>query len=465
MKKFRLLAKKFVLFMKRFWLNCFLATGTVFVIMWGLSELTNLNMFDAFDPIGQALNDFELTDYAFSQMRDTTVVDDRIVLVNIGNIPRGAIAEQIRIISQYKPKVIAVDCFFYCEGGLRDAANCPQLLDTLGNLMLAHSIEQAGNVVLVSKLYQSSKLMEAGIEDVYDSMAYSDPEFQHAAASGFANLPTGARYQDDVKISRSFFPKIEVNGKDEMAFSVKVAMAYDSAATMEFLSRNNEEELINFRGNFEMVDVRQSSLESKHLAATNFPSMFFALDVRQVLTEDFDPAVLKDKIVILGYLGDVFGDPAWEDKFFTPLNLKIAGRANPDMFGVVIHANIISMILNKDYIDELEEWHKYLIAFTLCYFNVALFFYINARFPVWFDSVSLIIQAVEIVLLAGFTIWLFSESAFKLDLTVTLAAVALSGPTFEFYDNILYSWVRIWRRKRLTKSQQEVLTPQSEDIS
>ncbi len=451
--------------MKRFWLNCFVATATVFVLMWALAELTSLNMFDAFDPIGQALADFELTDYAFSQMRDTTIVDDRIVLVNIGNIPRGAIAEQIRIINKYEPRVIGVDCFFYCEGGLRDPANCPQLLDTMGNLLLGHAIQEAGNVILVSKLHQSSALTQSSVEDAYDSIAYSDPEFQSYASAGFANLPTGARYQDDVKISRSFFPKIDVNGEDMLAFSVKLAMAYDSGVTAKFLARGKEEELINFRGNFEMVDVRQTALEGQHLAATNFPSMFFALDVRQVLTEDFDPSVLRDKIVILGYLGDSFGDPAWEDKFFTPLNLKIAGRANPDMFGVVVHANIVSMILNRDYINELEEWPKYVIAFFLCYCNMALFFYINARYPVWFDSVSLIIQAIEIVSLAGFTIWLFSESAFKLDLTVTIAAVALSGPTFEFCDNILYSWVRIWRSKRLTKSQPQVLTPQNEEIS
>ena len=85
--------------MKKFWLNCLLATVTVFALMWALSKLTQLNMFDAFDPIGQALNDFELTDYAFSNIREDPLVDDRILLVNIGNIPRAAIAEQIRIIS------------------------------------------------------------------------------------------------------------------------------------------------------------------------------------------------------------------------------------------------------------------------------------------------------------------------------------------------------------------------------
>jgi hypothetical protein len=123
------------------------------------------------------------------------------------------------------------------------------------------------------------------------------------------------------------------------------------------------------------------------------------------------------------------------------------------------------MILDGNFIDELEEWHQYVIGFVFCFFNIALFFYINSRFPVWFDSVSLSLQVLEIVLLMGFTIWIFDLANFKLDLTIALAAIALSGPTFEFYDNVLYSLVRIWRNKRLTNQSEEVLTTQKEEIS
>lgn len=450
--------------MKKFWLNCLLATATVFALMWALSKLTELNLFDAFDPIGQALKDFELTDYAFSNLRDPPDVDQRIILVNIGNIPRGAIAEQIRIISKYRPKVIGIDSFFNCEGGLRDTVNCPQLLDEMGNLMLSNAIQEAGNVVLVSKLLQSKSLYRAGVENQWDSVEYSDPVFQDYALSGYANLATDADYQEDVKICRSFIPVVEVKGKRELAFGVKMAMLFDSARTEEFLKRDKEEELVNFRGNVELQEIRLEALQNKDLSTTRYPMMFFAIDVDQIFREDFHPDLIKDRIVLMGFLGDRIGDPAWNDKFFTPLNKKVAGRANPDMFGVVIHANIISMILNGDFIDELEDWHKYVIAFIFCYFNIALFFYINSRFPVWFDSVSLVIQVLQIVLLMGFTIWIFSESDFKLDLTVTLAAIALAGPTFEFYDNVLYSLVRIWRTKRLTNRQEEVLTTQDQDV-
>ena len=452
--------------MKKFWLNCLLATLFVFGLMWALDRIMELNMFDAFDPIGQALSDFELTDYAFSNLREEPDVEERIVIVNIGNLPRGGIAEQIRIISQHKPKVIGIDGYFNCEGGKRDTISCPQLKDSMGNLMLSNAIQEAGNVVLVSKFHQSYASFKRGEFEVYDSMEFSDPIFQDFAHSGFANLPTAnkASYQEDVKICREMAPRLTFAGKEELAFSVKLAMLYDSAKTLEFLSRGKDRELINFRGNVEMQDVKIASIKAKNLSTTKYPIMFYALDVDDVLTEDFIPSMITDKIVIFGFLGSYFGDPAWDDKFFTPLNNKVAGRANPDMFGVVVHANIVSMILNGDFIDELAEWQKYVIAFVFCFFNIALFFHINARYPVWFDSVSLIIQVVQILLLMGFTVWIFYYSSFKLDLTITIVTIALAGPVFEFYDNVLTSLVRIWKNNRLTNRQEEVLTAQNQDI-
>lgn len=453
--------------MKKFWLNCFLATVFVFGLMWALSKLTDMELFNAFDPIGQALSDFELTDYAFSNIRPDPDVEERIVVVNIGNLSRAGIAEQIRIISKYKPKVIGIDSYFNCEGGMRDTVNCPQLIDTMGNLLLSHAIQEAGNVVLVSKFHQSFVSFRTGAIDVYDSMEFSDPVFQDHAESGFANLPTAnkASYQEDVKICREFVPRMTIGDREELAFSIKLAMIYDSAKTVEFLKRGNERELVNFRGNIELQDVKIASIRGNKLSETKYPVMFYAMDVNDVLTENFLPSMITDKIVLFGFLGGYFGDPAWNDKFFTPLNKKVAGRANPDMFGVVIHANIVSMILNGDFIDQLWEWQKYVIAFIFCFFNIALFFYINAKYPVWFDSMSLIIQVVQILLLMGFTVWIFGRATFKLDLTITIVTIALAGPVFAFYDNILTSLLRIWKNKRLTNRKEEVLTAQNQDIS
>jgi len=130
-----------------------------------------------------------------------------------------------------------------------------------------------------------------------------------------------------------------------------------------------------------------------------------------------------------------------------------------------VHANIVAIIINGDFVDELEEWHKYVLAFLFCYVNMLVFFYINARFPVWFDTFSLLIQVVQIIALMFVTVLVFAHADFKLDLTLTIFTIAFAGPSFEFYDNILNTGlVRIWQ-KRLTKRKKEVLTTQDTEIS
>src|SRR5882762_375284 len=123
--------------MRNIWTQSLIITLFVYGLLWGGSKLLDLKLFTAFDVMGQALQDFHLTDYAVSSLREDPLVDQRIIIVNIGNLLRGEIAQQIMYINQFKPKVIAIDALFRCEGNLYDTLNCPQLLDTLGNLMLA----------------------------------------------------------------------------------------------------------------------------------------------------------------------------------------------------------------------------------------------------------------------------------------------------------------------------------------
>src|SRR5262245_12309718 len=120
--------------MRKFWLHCFLNTLFTFGILAGLSGITQLNMFNAFDPLGKALGDMELFDIAFSQLREDPPIDTNIVIVNIGYLSRGDIGRQIMTLNQFKPKVIALHIMFACDGGLRDSINCPQAYDTLNNM-------------------------------------------------------------------------------------------------------------------------------------------------------------------------------------------------------------------------------------------------------------------------------------------------------------------------------------------
>lgn len=439
--------------MKKFWIDCVLATALVFLAMWALVGLTRLNIFNAFDSIGQALSDIELTDYVFMKLREQPNVDENIVIVNIGRLNRRGIGEQIQIINKYKPKVIGLDSFFDCASGLRDTVNCPQLKDTLGNLILSNAIKEAANVVLVTKVLQSDTLLPI---DVYDSLRKSDSTFRDfALAEGYASLETDAAFQDDVKTCRMFNPQIKINDEMHQAFGVKMAMLYDSAKTQKFLARDNYSEVINYRGN--VVDF---------FGSTNYPQMFYTLDVNDVFTENFVPEMIKDKIVIFGYLGERLGDPSWSDKFYTPLNKKLAGKANPDMFGAVVHANIVSMILNEDFVNKMEEWQEIAMAIILCLLNVALFSLINTHLPSWYDGITKLLQLIQLILYTVLMVLIFHWYSFKLNVTLTLAAVALVGDVYEIYMSVFKNiYFKLKRWFLITPKDDAVLTPVNSEKS
>lgn len=436
--------------MRKFLLDSFFATVFVFAVLWGLSGISDLKILNALDPISQALEDTELTDYAFSTLRvEDPPIDTNIVIVNIGYLSREMIGRQIEVLSALNPKVIALDMIFACDGGLRDSVNCPAAYDSLGNAVLANAVRNAGTMVMAHKLWQTRYVRENQDTDVMDSIEHSDAELRIGAHEGFVNLVTGADHQEDLKICREFNPFKVVNGKSELAYSVLTAMLYDSVKTKKFLDRNNETEIINYRGN--IVDWH---------GASTYPNRYIVLDVEQALdTNMFVTGMIKDKIVLMGFLGRDLRDTSWDDKFFTPLNKKFGGRARPDMYGVVVHANIISMILNEDYVEELSDWMRYAFAILICYINVALFWFIFHKLPLWFDTVSITLQLIQLAVFAVLIPYVFYWFHLKLDITIGLAALALTGPCFEIYISVIITGLAAIKEKWFTNGAKEVLTP------
>ncbi len=244
-------------FKRKFLLDNVLGTAFIFALMGLIFGVSQFNIFNAFDPVGEALADMELTDVVFSQLREDPEPDTNIVVVNIGPLPRGMIGEQIRIISQYQPKVIGIDSFF----------SYPHDDDPEGDSVLSAAIANAEKVVMVTKLLQSDSLfaVQDG-EDIYDSLEHTYPDFRIGAIEAFANLSTEAEFQEDFKACRSFPPRRYVNGERYLAFSVQMAEIYDSLTTQKFLERDNPWETINYRGN--IVDF---------FGRTQYPNSFFCI--------------------------------------------------------------------------------------------------------------------------------------------------------------------------------------------
>ena len=409
---------------RKFWLDVIFGTAFIFGMMGVFQSFTAFKVFDVFDPIGQAFGDMEFTDIVFSQLRDDPVGDDRVVLVNLSNLQRGEIGMMLQIISQHNPAVIGIDSFFYTPKE-----------DTLGDMMLMEGMASVEHLVL------ASKLLPDPVDPAKDTIEYSWELFNSfAERTAFVNLVTDAEVQEDLKMCREFYPKFDIGGEQQIAFAVQLASYLDSAAAAEFLARNNETEVINYRGN--VLDY----------GATKFGNKYFALDVPDVFGENFVPDMIEGKIVMFCFLGKHLGDrESFEDKFYTPLNQKYIGRAFPDMYGGVVHANIISMILNRDYINSMSENMGYVFAILICFLNVALFSLVYKKIPKWYDGITKLFQLLEIGVLVFGVIYILELYSFKADIAVGMVAVALAGDALEVYYGVVKNSFTKEGRKSLFK--------------
>jgi len=407
---------------RRFWRDVILGTIFILGLMGVFATATAFKVFDLFDPIGEALGDMEFTDVYFSQLLDDPVADENVVLVNIGLESRGGIAMMIDSISQHNPAVIGVDSFF----------DFPKE-DTLADMMLMDAFSRVENLVMVSKVLYNVET------DAFDSVHTSWPWFTFNSEPAFANLDTEAESQADLKMCRQFVPQIETaDGVNQVAFGVKLASYMDSTKSQKFLDRGNEVEVINYRGN--VIDY----------GATKFGNKYYALDVGDVFGSNYVPEIIEGKIVIFCFLGEYLGDREnFEDKFFTPLNETYVGRAFPDMYGGVIHANIVSMILNEDYIFYLKDWQKWAAMIIGLFLNIMAFSWIYKKLPKWYDGITKLIQLVQFIGLVYIMVYVMDLYSVKLDLTLLLFAVAISGDGPEVFYGVVKNSLSKEGRKEL----------------
>lgn len=410
---------------RRFWRDVIL--GTVFII--GLmvfvgSVVSKAKIFDMFDPIGDAFADMQFTDIYYSQLLDDPVADENVVMVNIGLESRAGIAMMIDSISKRNPAVIGVDSFF----------DYPKE-DTLSDMMLMDALSRVENLIMVSKVLYNPE------SDELDSVHYSWPWFTFNAEPAFANLLTDAGVQQDLKMCREFNPTLTTSDSTiHQAFAVKLASYLVPEKAKKFVDRGNEVEVINYRGN--VLDY----------GATKFGNKYYALDVGDVFGSNYTDDIIEGKVVIFCFLGEYLGDREnFEDKFFTPLNEVYVGRAFPDMYGGVIHANIVSMILNENYIFYLKDWQKYLVAFIGLFLNIMVFSWVYKKLPKWYDGITKIIQAIEFIGLIYIMVYFMDIFSMKLDLTLLLFAVAISGDGLEVFYGVVKNSLSKEGRKELFK--------------
>jgi CHASE2 domain-containing sensor protein len=373
-------------------LDNFFATIFVLIVV-GLMTLLP-NILDPFIPIEKIIENMDLGDIYFSRLKKKDNFDTNIVIVNIAK-SREDIAQQIEIISYYKPAVIGIDAYFLKRG------------DVLNDIKLSIALSKYDNYVLASYFYNTkSKLFT--LEDP-DTLQLSIPEFSQDKSSGFINFEGDGSFHT----IRNSVPKYSYRDSIYYSFDVEIVKKFSEKKANKYIERKNRSEIINYIGNIES---------------------FIFVDIEQILDTSFDENLFRKKIVLLGYHGRSFSDSlSMVDKYFTPLNSHYVSRGLPDMYGVVIHANIISMILNENYISSLSKSGIILVSFILCFLNITIFEYIRKRFPQLYGGELKIFIILEFVVFLFLVFLIFDIFNFKINVLFVFFVILLSQDISEIY--------------------------------
>jgi CHASE2 domain-containing sensor protein len=286
-----------------------------------------------------------INDKAYS-LREKSAADTNIVLVNLGNLPRSEVATLINRIAAGKPKVIGIHA---CFDGTKK---------TTGDSALKASLASTPNLVILG-----------------------EENCQLAAGMKYSKL---SLLMDEDDVFRSF--KIE-NAEN---FESRIVKLYDEKKYQNLVKHSDKPEQINYRGN------------TDH---------FFAADFDQVLQPDFDAGFIKDKIVLIGFLGNTLSSDvkSLESAVYTPMNDHLnEQKPLPDMYKVVVSANVISTIINNGFIEEVPAFVSILITLCIIIFNLLIASVLIDNFSNFF--LFIITAFVTEVFLAGLLIvWLLND--------------------------------------------------------
>lgn len=354
----------------------------VFLILLGMIPIN----FYVLNPMKIALKDFDFNDVSYAKLEKGKDVqnDRRIVIVNTGQLNRAELGFLIEKVSTYQPKVIGLDIYF------EDAK------DPVNDSILRETFKKVKNIVGVSVAVPEKQ--DFSIRKNY----FDDVNVNR----GYANL-----VGEDIGTIRYYSPFEIVNGKKYPQITSAIVKEYDKQAYDRLEKRHKDVETINYKRRVDKYQV---------------------LEPEQILMDGVDSNLIKDKIVLLGYVNL---DPNnIEDKKFTPMNEKFAGKSNPDMNGIIVQANIISMVLDGNYIKKMPKWVAWLAAIVIGWIHMSLFIRYYLESHIWFHLVAKLAQLFSVLFFAYLGIFIFDKFEIKLDMKYSLYVIALAVDVIYFYE-------------------------------
>lgn len=374
-----------------------IATVWVFIFIVVLGSIP-LNL-GIVNPIKLGLKDFDFNDLSYSKLgkADHTNIDKRIVIVNIGYATREELALMIDKVGSMKPKVMGLDALFY------------EARDPHQDSMLMASFAKNKNLIAARKLVLSGKDGDSVSEISGD---YINTASQYAHVNFF---------QDSVSSIRTFEPFYQDHAhKLYPFFSTAIIKQYDQAAYEKLEKKGASKVIINY---------------------TRHTNQYLVVDYTDILGDNVDDSAFLNKIVLFGYVNLNPNDI--EDKKFTPMNPRFAGKSVPDMNGIVIHANIISMALDNGYVKKVPLWGNILLAILVCWLHMSFFVHYYLEAHIWFHLAAKIAQVLSAIFFVWLGIYLYDKYRLKVDMKLSLVTIVLAVDVIYFYE----AWA-VWMHKK-----------------
>ncbi|MBT9146147.1 MAG: hypothetical protein DDT42_02029 [candidate division WS2 bacterium] len=306
------------------------------------------------------------------------------------------------MLAKGQPKLIALDA-------LLNASSRNPSSDSL----LAKAMSKVPNFILATRLEGYDEKRQIFTEELLPA-----PVFRTVAQLSYANIISEG--EDNLITCRSFAPFSALHNSQNQvllkeSITSKIASIAWPKAYEKLKERNKTAELINF---------------------TNSEQSWFVIDVEQALSGQFNIS-LKDKVILMGYLGGYIGSPSWEDKFYTPLNPIYAGKASPDMFGLVIHANCLKMIKEANYLNQMPQWLAIILSTLLLMLILRVFWKVQFHYGHLYDIITKLSQLFLAIIIVYLMVIIFHLTGYKIDILLLLTGILLSSDALEIYLGLL----------------------------
>ena len=384
------------------------ATLWVFIFIVVLGQIP-LNL-GFLNPIKLGLKDFDFNDIYYSKVgnKQNVGIDSNVVVINIGHMDREEIAYLIDKTASYQPKVMGLDALF---DGPRDPHK---------DSILTETIRRNKNLVLAAKVQTDSS------DKLVPTMNYF---MDHAHNFGYVNFPA-----DDKETIRAYYPFKNDEHDDSLvypSFSSVLIKFYSPELYKELEHHGEHKTLINYTRTVTDRKKQYWILEGDAVLASGIDST----------ATNIDSALIKNKIALLAYVNIDPNDI--EDKKFTPMNEKYAGKSTPDMNGILVHANIISMVLEENYVKKVPLWGNILLAVIVCWLHMSFFVHYYLEAHIWFHLAAKIAQVASAIFFVWLGIYIYDKYQLKVDMKFSLITIVMAVDVIYFYE----AWA-VWMHKK-----------------